>query len=55
MLVRARRRGGEGPSSSVRPRFGADSVTWPRFEAEVEAEAVEADSSVLRAEERGAL
>ena len=66
MLVRARRRGGEGPSSSARPRFGedssparprfgADSVTRPRFEAEVEAEAVEADSSVLRAEERGAL
>jgi len=64
MLVRARRRGGEGPSSSARPRFGedssparprfgADSVTRPRFEAEVEA--VEADSSVLRAEERGAL
>ena len=66
MLVRARRRGGEGSSSSARPRFGedssparprfgADSVTRPRFEAEVEAEAVEADSSVLRAEERGAL
>ena len=66
MLVRARRCGGEGPSSSARPRFGedssparprfgADSVTRPRFEAEVEADAVEADSSVLWAEERGAL